>query len=674
MPLVHPRDSAPTLDAPTGPTLARPSADERATPRRPTSRPPPRDDRPRWQRITRKVLIGLAIAIVGLYVLYVVAANIAIKTRLVRNAINSFPKRSVEYSSAWTLWPGVVHVKDLRIRVQDTSEEFLFVLDDTVADIDLPALLKYRLHARWVKTHGLSFRFRTRIDPRTDPHPVTYALPPIEGFADVPFKDVDHYDPPPLAAELTKVFTFDLANVEADGVHEIWVDDYRVVGDGLTRGSLHLSPSRSLAVGASHFELLRGSMFVGKDVVVDDMKGQVDATLDWFQPRSAYGIEILEHLTSVDATLDAHAPDLAFIEHRYLAGKSVRLVGGAGPVHLDMHVRHGDLESGTVITHDAKGLELHFGNRSARLTTALRFEVEDREGAPEAQLHLAMTNVGLFVSGSLAEKTPTITATQAAIFARSKNLGLVKPFNDLLYSFDVPALTLADVRVLQRFLPPGTPLRLGKGSLVAHVHLDATRASGGGQATIAAKSDNVFLRYHDASLDGKVAIDLKLGNLMLATMSANASHSTIDLTDFVLTEGTKQQPPWWGHLELDGAAFHPMKKDVLATDVVLKLRDVRPILRTYAAGPGLPEWVAKLLPMENFQGRARLRFNDGIDVDDFRARSDDASVGMRYHAHHGHVKGQILVEDKGLDVGLDISDSGSKPVLLGAYDWYTGGK
>jgi hypothetical protein len=629
---------------------------------------------PPWRRIARKVLIGLAIAVVGLYALYVLAANIALKTRIIRDAVGKFPSRSIEYSSAWTLWPGIVHVKDLHIRVQDSSQEFLIVLDDTVTDLDLLALTKRRLHARFVKTHGLSFRLRSRIDPRIDPSPVTYALPPIEGFDAVPFKDVSHYEPPPLGKELEKIFTFDLENVEVDGVREIWVDDYRVEGDGHVRGRLHLAPSRNLEVGRSELELTRGSMWVGKDVVIDDMKGKVAAEIGWFQVRSEYGADVLEHLTVVDAALDGHVSNYSFVEHRYLAGKGVELVGGEGRLHLDVHVRNGELINGTAIGLDAKDLELHFGNRHAKTSGVLAFDVKDREGAPEAQGRLTLTGTDLFVSGSAAEKTPTLTAAQAGIFARSRNLGLAKPFNDLLYSVDVPALKLGDLRVLQRFLPPASTFRIGKGTATAHLHLDATRVDGGGQAAIQVESKGAFVRYRDASLQGNVAIDLKLANLDLAKKSAILSHSTLDVTDVTFTDASKQEPAWWAHFDLEEAALHPAKKDKLTALVAIKMRDVRPILRTYAAGDNMPGWLAKMLTMENFFGRASLRLNDGFDLEDFRARSEDAGIGAQYHSHRGHVRGKILLEYKGLDVGLDIGDGGSKPVLLGAYDWYTGGK
>src|SRR5262245_37587639 len=62
--------------------------------------------------------LGLVTAVlIAAYVLYLVAANVIIRTHLLRSWINGRPEDTyIDYASAITFWPGQVHVRDLLIR------------------------------------------------------------------------------------------------------------------------------------------------------------------------------------------------------------------------------------------------------------------------------------------------------------------------------------------------------------------------------------------------------------------------------------------------------------------------------------------------------------------------------------------------------------------------------
>ena len=625
---------------------------------------------PPWRRRTRLGLRVFAIAIVSLYALYVVVANIAIKTRLVRDAILKFPKRSVEYGSAWTLWPGVVHVDDLHIRVRDSDFDFLIVVDHAVVDVDLPALMGRKFHARSVDAHGLSYRMRMRIDPKVEPPPVTYALPPIEGLEPVPYQDVPK--PPPLQGkEIEEVFVFDLENIQVDGVHEIWIDDYRWAGEGKVDGKFFLAPARSLAVGPAHVALTDGTLSLGSDSVLEHAGVDARVEVAWFQPRKAVGNEFFKHLSSIDAKIDGHIPSYDFVERRYVGVNGPHVSGGAGDLHLDAHLRDGVITDFTTLTLDAKDLTIEKDKLKAKSSVGVKVSVQDHDGAPEAAGMVTLIGAGVVLPDG--GPNATLTASEAGLFARTKRLSLSdKPFDDLLYSVDIPQLKLVDLRYFQHLLPKGSPLRIEKGSIAAHVHLDAPLSGKGGQGSVQATCDDGKLSYNDAQLVGHVALDMKLTGVDTHTLDADLSHTTLDLHDVTLILSGDARPPWWGHLELATAKIRPKQKTTLTTHFAMKLRDLRPILSTYATDQGMPKWLTNVVAMEDFAANGDLRVGEGIDLDDFFSASDHASVDARYHSLKGHTKAALLVTWNGLTAGIDIDDSGASPVLIEPTSWFRG--
>ena len=52
------------------------------------------------------------------------------------------------------------------------------------------------------------------------------------------------------------------------------------------------------------------------------------------------------------------------------------------------------------------------------------------------------------------------------------------------------------------------------------------------------------------------------------------------------------------------------------------------------------------------------------------ATSKDCAVAVKMHTHHGHESGAILVEWKGLLLGIEVRDDGAKPVLKDARAWF----
>lgn len=112
-----------------------------------------------WRRRILSILARALLLAAGLLASYLIAANALIWTRLLQALINEGPEKvSVEYSSAYSLWPGRVRIRDLRIRDRATAAEWLVALDEGRASISLLDLLRGRFHPTRIRGRGLAFR------------------------------------------------------------------------------------------------------------------------------------------------------------------------------------------------------------------------------------------------------------------------------------------------------------------------------------------------------------------------------------------------------------------------------------------------------------------------------------------------------------------------------------
>ena len=66
--------------------------------------------------MARFVALRVLLVLGGLAALYLLLGNVVIKTALLKRLANTSPSVQLEYGSAYTLFPGRVHVDGLRLR------------------------------------------------------------------------------------------------------------------------------------------------------------------------------------------------------------------------------------------------------------------------------------------------------------------------------------------------------------------------------------------------------------------------------------------------------------------------------------------------------------------------------------------------------------------------------
>ncbi|HEY1691569.1 MAG TPA: hypothetical protein VGG39_05390 [Polyangiaceae bacterium] len=472
------------------------------------------------QRAAQLVRVLLYVAC-GAVALYYVAINVFVRTRIFRNLIGADPDSLlVDYTSAYSIVPGRIHVEGLRIRGKDSNVEWILSLDRCDFDVSFRELAHKKFHASHVEGDGLSLRMRQR-EPTFTPDE-TRSLPPVPGFSDPPYSGVK---PPPLTDANYNLWTIQLDGVHAAHVREIWLDTMRYAGDVDIRGRWYFRPVRWLDVGPATIDARVLQVSRGIDEIwAWGGSGHLVVTVHPFDVRVPTGLDVL-HQVSVSGDLRG-ALRLEALSERALAGRARVTRGDVfvdgvldvdhGVVRPPTHVHAGSFEGGL----HAEGLDF---------AAALEGDAAvDPDGTGHARVDARAVKVAQsgFARGTLGHADAVV---------RTRRLDLAALGGDATYTADVEDAATDSLRYWwgRAGLETKLPLDAREATATAHLEgaLAAKSARGWAHAAVRdAVVEQKGVRLRAASLKADVErFDLERAQHTVRAGLAHASAEDVSL-------------------------------------------------------------------------------------------------------------------------------------------------
>ncbi|HMJ15580.1 MAG TPA: hypothetical protein VK524_29390, partial [Polyangiaceae bacterium] len=263
--------------------------------------------RPTWPR---KVALWVGIVLIGFELIYVIAANLVLRTHLLDDQVTGATKGLfLKIGSGWTVLPGRVYVEGVELHFEDYNVQFSLTLDKATVDISLFQLPMKTFHLTRVRADGVRYLFRHRVHSAKGHERRLALYPKIPGYSDPPLYEGP--PTPPLTDEQYDLWTIQLEDVEANA-KELWFLEYRFTGRARARGGFRLEPERDAQTERCTLAL-DGALRVGPQTVASKLEGWLHAQLDRHDPRIVQGAKIFSKI-SVNTELDANIPDLEFTE------------------------------------------------------------------------------------------------------------------------------------------------------------------------------------------------------------------------------------------------------------------------------------------------------------------------------------------------------------------------
>ncbi len=544
----------------------------------------------------------------GVAVLYLVGMNVFLRTRLFRHLFNFKPEaQEIDYASAYSLYPGRIHVEGLMIRGSDSAVQWVLHADACDFSVSFLELTKRRFHASRIRGRGYDMRVRMKL-PDLSPERLA-ALPPVPGFADPVRPDAV------LPAELTDanydLWTIYLDDADVEHVRELWIDTLRLSGDLHVNGSWYFKPIRWLEVGPATVDVAALDVGYGMKPLATGLVGSVRATVHPFDVRVPDGTEVLKYI-SVDASLHGQLL-LASAFTAFSPTKDVKVDRGEGPIEARFMLDHGALVAGTHVAIEAPDTEAHAEGMSFDAAAKLELKVD---AAATASLELSK----LVVTRYAAEAG----ATAASIALTTHELSLAEHrFDDVTFAADVKGLEAKAIAAWKDVIPPSANLDLQAGSLRADAHLEGS---------IPAKQGHGQLAFKTHRLTVARGPDLRL---------------TTDLDGVVMLVDGAMQPP---HVDLSGthvalvrSAFGVKRATVVVPSLTVKAP------KAHLDPSGADGLVTLDLPRGEVADLSAL---SGLTGKDFDVAGGNAVLAMHFDANlkTRTFDGSAAVSAKGVDL------------------------
>ena len=560
----------------------------------------------------------LGVVLAGLTLFYLGVANLVLAGGFVSRFAAKSDDIRIEYDAAYSVWPGRVHVRNLRVRMEDHNVEFLIVVERGFLDVSLHELAKKRFHALRVDGDNVTYRMRHKLSHVGKEALRVAAYPPIPGFADPPL----FVGPPGVPIPDSE---YDLWDVRVDNVtarvKEIWVLEYRYRGPGVARGTFRVQPARFYEVKQTSLDLDGGKLTLGDAVVAERANARIEVVVTGSDTQKLSGLAPLGHITA-SAVGRFAGTDLRFL-NVYLGPHAGLSASGGAEIELGLRVEKGSVAPGARLAIRGSGVALDLGRVELRGAPTLSLTGGKTPGAP-MELGLEVPRLELVGAGARGAPAPSLEALDFRLATTS----------DLTKPLEVVGARLAPLR--------GTIPDLGWLARVAPLPGEVRELRGRADLRLEGESQK------PGSWHGRTRIDLRRASARVGSRGTEPLDLSLVVPD--LTAKTS------GEVRLAGTA----RLHVTEAAALLPLVSPSPFLRTLEKS---------LLDLGPLDASARFAAGEVFRLDQVEARSGVARVRGHLAARANGPDGAFLLVTPAANLGVRIRPDGTSIKPLVSDDW-----
>jgi hypothetical protein len=615
------------------------------------------------RRFEASRLVRFALFLVaGFAVLYLVTANIVLRTRLLRDWVSRGEDVELDYSSAYSVWPGLVHVRGLALQVQDYQNQLSVAADSGVVKVSLHDLLFRRFHATDVSLSGLAFRFRQKVEPRDGMQPYVAAFPPIRGFADPPVLSGE--EPPPVPDAEYDLWQIAIDKVDAE-LRELWILEYRYLGLGSVRGGFRLQPGRYFAVYPAAVQLKRGTLSIGDEVGAGRLELAVEGHIEGTDVRQVQGAALAEKMTgSVRASIEEL--ELGVLDARGGEGRRWQ-VDGRGRLSVNASMTHGRLEEGSSAGLDVPKLVLRapFGKLAGETSSTLR-------AGPGGLIEWVTTSPRFSLANSSPYPGPVLGTPRLALTVHAETLGRAPTLRG--FELDVPSLVVPSLGWAERWVKrSGVPIRVG-GRMEGRAHLSFA-AGRGPRAKVRLRLADADLSTERvrAALGGRVDVELEPTD---GDRPSSRGRIDIELDGVEVERIRERSKPFRAVLRLPDLRLALEPEPVLSSGVDAFATPADSLLSLALGSPMLEDLAADVFSLKRLEAQARVNLSArSLRVELAKAESGTLTgQGFWQRPAAGDARGAFLISSKVANVGISLVGSDTTTAWFVSDDWLSSGQ
>lgn len=616
---------------------------------------------------TRAKKIGLSLLVIE--TIYFVFTLLFLNGDYLKEAINKNPDEvRVEWRWAMSLLPGLVHVRGINVRVQDSNIQMYFEIPTVNVAVFIPSLWNREFQTVSVDGSGLAFRFRFRREEKEIRPEIFANLPPIPGLESVA-------KPPPAPDEgpPKDPWKVRLSGIDMEDVREIWFENYRFSGLARVGGSFALTPGHGAEVSRGFVNTESGEVFFGGDRVVEDLKTSIHAVIREFKSAEVPGLKLFDSLT---AHVEGHGriDNMRFLNYYLQRLPWLTLGGGSGVLDVDLKLREGVFENGSRLLLTSNNIEAHLWRQDAVGQGITRWEIEESAAGRRGVLHVELKDYEITHERHEGAK---IKGKDLKIAVHTPDLRLSEAFPRLGVLVDLPEARITDLRYFNAYLPRSGGLRFtgGTGSVAGRFEADA-HPDWNDVGSLLIKGQGAKIGFGKFSLQGNTKITARLNKGSIQSGQFDLSETKAEFSDVIAyldRERVNEEGKWWGEAVLKEGKLRTATPARLEGLIRLRGKDARPLIAIFTPDGGLPEMARNFLSFDGLEASARLRVQDDeLSIPGLFAEGGGMKLQGWLDKKDGEQEGKLLLEYGPLAAGLEVKTGFVQIKLNDAYRWFSG--
>jgi hypothetical protein len=623
--------------------------------------PPPRETW--WRRLRgrapfnwpRRRKLRWLVAIVLLLLAYPVLGTLALWTGLVERVLASEDLRVEIENPAYTIWPGRIRMKRVRILMNGTTQ---FILDgqDLVLDVRVLALIRRRVHVTTLAAHDVIYQMRVQVKDPKGIEKRLAAYPPLPGL---PGKNVIHQPKAEESEKRDPDWTVEVGGLDIS-VKELWFFEYRYLGKGRLRGGFMVGP-HVMQVTTAVQDLGPGEVRFGADqVVAENLRGQVTADIPRLNPSEHADASFMELVSSrvnlrADVTtlseLDAYAPEL-------------RVRDGAGPMAVDAYLERGKLGSKTHFDFSTNAVRVMGDGFGVATDLLLKLDA----GGSKQHLPLARSSAkATYVSLSRGMRSFTVQVLDHVEEAELDTIQLSRSTDLKHATVRMPKITSTDLRDLPVVLPEGAPVKVLAGELEAAVNLDMDEK----YWIRGPLTTNV--RGLDLDLDGirtRANLALKTAVRVNPKLKTNSAEDfSLAFRDVSMHANGRDIDGWWLDLTSSRMTLKNTEPSRFDGVVLIRARDLAPILQGLAQKDVISKLIPLFTKLGDFRAATGIRIAGPVTDIAVTSESDVWDASGRVYKKGQDTKLAVVVGGQAVSLGVANLGNGLEIMPFAKTDW-----
>ncbi len=593
----------------------------------------------------RRTLIATIVALL----VYPVLGTLALWTGLVeRIALSEDLKLEIE-NPAFTVIPGRIHMKKVRVLVNGDSQ-FILEGHDLFASISIWELLKHRIHVSRLAAHHVKYQMRVQVKDEHGIEKRLAAYPKLEGL---PGKNTVSQKAGEQTEEREQSWTVRVDGIDISVV-ELWFFEYRYLGGGRLRGGFTVGP-HIMEVRTAVQNLGPGELRFGeKQLIATGLRGQIDCAIPEIDPQAHADASFLE-LVSARSQLRADIATLAHVGAYLPAGMSVSK--GAGPFMMDLFMEKGYLGKRSKLTFQTEQVGLKGDGFGVATDWALDFDASGEEGG----FPLGKSDFkSMYVSLAKRDRELTIQSHGQHLEAALDTIRLGGATDLKRGALRMPNIVSTDLDDLDVVFPDPSPLRFEGGEAKASLHLDMDKDY---WARGPFKAEILRIKAQGAG------VEVGANTWVDAQVRANPKEKISSVENLLLRvrngsmhAGDEAVDDWWMNLEAKSLTYRATEPPSADGSVSVRTKNLQPALEALAEKDLISGIIPVLTRLDDF--RAKTTFRKVASVTDVTIESESDIWDVSGRVYTNAKKTLMALVVGGQAVSLGVADLGTGLQLM----------